>query len=88
MRWYPGNPLTPVDWFSDRMDIGTKSTNFELRQAFPLPEFMATAGRWEVLVDLRNVLNQGREVLPTKDGEIVLNRNPRSLRFGLSLSFR
>jgi hypothetical protein len=88
MRWYPGNPLTPVDWFSDRMDIGTKSINFELRQAFPLPEFMATTGRWEVLVDLRNVLNQGREVLPTKDGEIVLNRNPRSLRFGLSLSFR
>jgi hypothetical protein len=70
------------------MEIGTKSTNFELRQAIPLPEFMATAGRWEVLVDLRNILNQGREVLPTKDGEIVLNRNPRSLRFGLSLSFR
>jgi hypothetical protein len=88
MRWYPGNPLTPVDWFSDRMDIGTKSTNFELRQAIPLPEFMAIAGRWEVLVDLRNVLNQGREVLSTKDGEIVLNRNPRSLRFGLNLSFR
>jgi hypothetical protein len=88
MRWYPGNPLTPVDWFSDRMDIGTKSINFELRQAFPLPEFMATTGRWEVLVDLRNVLNQGREVISTKDGEIVLNRNPRSLRFGLSLSFR
>jgi hypothetical protein len=88
VRWYPGNPLTPVDWFSDRMDIGTKSTNFEFRQAIPLPEFMSPAGRWEVLVDLRNVLNQGREVLPMKDGEIVLNRNPRSLRFGLNLSFR
>jgi hypothetical protein len=88
IRWYPGNPLTPVDWFSDRMDIGTKSTNFELRQAIPLPEFMATTGRWEILVDLRNILDQGREVLPTRDGEIVLNRNPRSLRFGLNLSFR
>jgi hypothetical protein len=88
VRWYPGNPLTPVDWFSDRMDIGTKSTNFEFRQAIPLPDFMSTAGRWEVMVDLRNVLNQGREVLPMKDGEIVLNRNPRSLRFGLNLSFR
>jgi hypothetical protein len=45
-------------------------------------------GRWEVMVDLRNILNQGKEIMPTSDGEIVLNRNPRSLRFGLSLSFR
>jgi hypothetical protein len=88
VRWYPGNPLTPIDWFSDRMDIGTKSTNFEIRQTIPLPEFMGTTGRWEVLIDLRNLLNQGREVIPTTDGEIVLDRNPRSLRFGLSLNFR
>lgn len=88
VRWYSGNPLTPVDWFSDRMDIGTKSANFEIRQMVPLPEFIESAGRWEILVDLRNVLNQGREVLPTSDGEIVLNRNPRSMRFGLNLSFR
>jgi hypothetical protein len=88
MRWYPGNPITPVDWFSDRMDIGTKSTSFEIRQMIPIPDFMGTAGRWEILVDLRNVLNQGKEVLTTSDGEIVFNRNPRSLRFGLSLSFR
>jgi hypothetical protein len=88
VRWYSGNPLTPADWFSDRMDIGTKSTNFEVRQVIPVPEFLGTAGRWEVLVDLRNILNQGKEVLPTTDGEIVLNRNPRSLRFGLSLAFR
>jgi len=44
-------------------------------------------GRWEILVDLRNILNQGMESLPTPGGEIVLNRNPRSLRFGFSLSF-
>jgi hypothetical protein len=87
-RWYPGNPLTPMDWFSDRMDIGTKSTNFEIRQVIPLPDFMTINGRWEVLVDLRNVLNQGKEIFPTNDGELILNRNPRSLRFGLSLSFR
>jgi hypothetical protein len=88
VRWYSGNPLTPADWFSDQMDIGTKSTNFEIRQAIPLPEFLGTVGRWEILVDLRNILDQGREVLPTTDGEIVLSRNPRSLRFGLSLNFR
>ncbi len=88
IRWYSGNQLTPVDWFSDRMDIGTKSTSFEIRQPLPLTDFMGTVGRWEVMVDLRNILNQGKETLPTTDGEIVLNRNPRSLRFGLSLSFR
>jgi hypothetical protein len=87
VRWYPGNALTPVDWFSDRMDIGTKSTNFEIRQTIPLPEFLGTSGQWEVMLNMRNVLNQGREHLRAKDGEIVLNRNPRSLRFGVNLSF-
>jgi hypothetical protein len=87
LRWYSGNPLTPADWFSDRMDIGTKSTSFEIRQVIPIPEFLGT-GQWEALVDLRNILDQGKEVLSATDGEIVLNRNPRSLRFGLSLNFR
>ena len=63
MRWNSGNPLTPLDWFSDRMDIGTKSTNFELRQVVPFPDFFGTIGRWEVLIDVRNVLNQGKDVL-------------------------
>jgi hypothetical protein len=88
VRWYPGNSLTPIDWFSDRMDIGTKSTNLEIRQALPVPDFLGNGGRWEALVDLRNILDQGREIMPTTDGEIVLNRNPRSLRFGICLNFR
>jgi hypothetical protein len=88
VRWYSGNLLTPADWFSDQMDIGTKSTNFQIRQTIPLPEFLETTGRWEILVDLRNILDQGRMILATTDGDIVLNRNPRSLRFGLNLNFR
>jgi hypothetical protein len=87
-RWYPENPVTPVDWFSDRMDIGTKSVNFEIRQIIPFPNFLGNQGRWEVLIDLRNMLNQGKEAMPMSNGELVLNRNPRSLRFGLSLNFR
>jgi hypothetical protein len=88
-RWYPENPVTPVDWFSDRMDIGTKSVNFEIHQVIPFPNFLGyQGGRWEVLIDLRNMLNQGKEAMPISNGEIVLNRNPRSLRFGLSLNFR
>ena len=88
LRWYPRNPLIPVDWFSDRMDIGTKSANFEIRQAVPLPDIMGTEGQWDVWVDMKNVLDQGREVLTVTDGEVVLNRNPRSIRFGISLNFR
>ncbi len=87
VRWCPRNPLTPINWFSDRMDIGTRSTNFEIRQTLPFPEFIAATGQWEFLVDLRNVLNQGKEIITTSDGEIILNRNPRSLRFGLNLNF-
>ncbi len=88
VRWYSGNPLTPVDWFSDRMDIGTKSVNFEIRQSVPLPYLIGTTGQWDVWIDLRNAFNQGKEVIPASDGEVVINRNPRSLRFGLSLNFR
>jgi hypothetical protein len=87
LRWYTQNPLIPADWFSDRMDIGTKSANFEIRQAVPLPDIPGTEGQWDVWVDLRNALNQGREILAVTDGEVVLNRNPRSVRFGISLNF-
>jgi hypothetical protein len=70
------------------MDIGTKSVNFEIRQVIPFPEFFGNSGRWEVLIDLRNILNQGKETMPISDGDLILNRNPRALRFGLSLNFR
>lgn len=88
VRWNSGNPLTALDWFSDHMDISTKSTNFEIRQALPFPEFMGARGRWEFMLDLRNILNQGQETLSTAEGQLVLNRNPRSVRFGLNYSFR
>jgi hypothetical protein len=87
VRWYPGDPVTPIDLFADRMDILTKGVNFRLRQAIPLPDFMGNAGRWEALVDVRNLFDQGGDVIRTTDGELILTRNPRSLRFGLNLNF-
>ena len=69
------------------MDIMTKGVNFRFRQAIPVPEFMGTAGRWEALVDVRNLFDQGQDVVRTSDGEVVLTRNPRSLRFGINLNF-
>jgi hypothetical protein len=87
VRWYPGNPISPIDLFADRLDTFTKGMSFSLRQAIPLPEFIGNAGHWEALFDLRNPFDQGRSLIPTSDGEFSLTRNPRTLRFGLNLSF-
>ena len=62
--------------------------NFEIRQLLPIQDFLWNTGRWEILLDFRNLLNQGEEVISASDGILVLNRNPRSLRFGLSLNFQ
>ncbi len=86
VRWYPQNPLTPIDLFGDKADILTKGVNFSLRQPIPLPEFMGTTGRWEALVDVRNLFDQGQQSIPTRDGQLVLTRSPRSFRFGINLN--
>jgi len=88
VRWNSGYPLTALDRFFDDMDIGTKSANLEIRQILPVPAFLDTSGRWEVMVELRNALNQGSKKLEAADGEIIFDRNPRSIRFGLNYSFR
>jgi len=87
VRWYPGYTLNPIDPFSDRKDTLTKGVSFFVRQGIPLPEFMGIVGRWEALVDVRNLLDQGKSRIPTQDGELTLTRNPRSVRFGLNLNF-
>lgn len=86
VRWYPGLTLSPIDLFYDRRDTLTKGLNLFVRQAIPLPEFMGTPGRWEALVDLRNLFDQGKGHLRTSDGDLTLSRNPRSFRFGLNLN--
>ncbi len=87
VRWYPGNPISPIDLFADHMDSFTKGMSFSLRQAIPLPDFLGTVGHWEALFDLRNPFDQGRSLIPTSDGELTLIRNPRTFRFGLNLNF-
>jgi hypothetical protein len=87
LRWYPGTTLTPIDLFADHADIFTKGVSFLVRQPIPVPEFMGPTGRWEALVDVRNLLNQGIDYIATSDGRIIVTRNPRSLRFGLNLNF-
>ena len=79
--------MNPIDPFSDRKDTVTKGVSFFVRQGIPLPEFMGTVGRWEALVDIRNLLDQGKSRIISQDGELTLTRNPRSIRFGLNLNF-
>lgn len=86
VRWYPRNSLTPIDLFADKYDMLTKGVNFSIRQPIPLPEFMATSGRWEALVDVRNMFDQGQQTIPTSDGKLVITRSPRSVRFGINLN--
>src|SRR5439155_575456 len=87
VRWHPGYTLNPIDPFSDRKDTVTKGVSFFVRQGIPLPEFMGTVGRWEALVDVRNLLDQGKSRIISQDGELTLTRNQRSIRFGLNLNF-
>ncbi len=86
VRWYPEYSLTPIDLFDDRTDMLAKGVNFSIRQPIPLPEFMGTSGRWEALVDVRNLFDQSHQIVPTSDGELFVTRNPRSLRFGINLN--
>jgi hypothetical protein len=86
LRWYPGTPITPIDLFADRYDVLTKGVNFSIRQPLPIPEFLGSVGRWEALVDVRNLFEQGADHIRTSDGGVELSRNPRSLRFGLNLN--
>ena len=86
VRWHPGTVFTPIDLFYDTRDTLSKSMNVFIRQVIPLPEFMGTAGRWEAMVDLRNVLDQGKHGVPTNEGQLLLARSPRTVRFGLNLN--
>jgi hypothetical protein len=87
LRWYPGDPISPIDQFADRMDAVAKGMSFSLRQVIPVPEFMGCPGRWEARIDVRNPFDQGMNRIPTSDGELILTRNPRTVRFGLNLNF-
>jgi hypothetical protein len=87
MRWNSDTPLVPLDWFTDSMDIGTKSINFQIRQTVPLPNLLGPASNWGMLFEFRNMLNQGRGTYSASDGEIGLNRYPRSVHYGINLNF-
>ncbi|MBI2820829.1 MAG: carboxypeptidase regulatory-like domain-containing protein [Acidobacteria bacterium] len=87
IRFVPGKPLTTVDTFNDVWNISNQSVNFFLRQVIPFPDLLGFSPRLEALLDLRNLLNQDIGVVRTEVGDVVLIRNPRTVRGGLALNF-
>lgn len=87
LRWHTGYPATPIDWFADRMDSEGKGFALFVRQIIPLPEFLYGAGQWVALVDVRNLFDQGKYIIPTREGFLILTPAPRYVRFGLNLNF-
>jgi hypothetical protein len=87
LRWYPGEPISPINLFADRIDNPVKGLSFSFRQVIPVPDFIGNAGRWEALVDIRNPFDLGRSLFPASDGDLSLMRSPRTVRFGLNLNF-
>ncbi|MBI3939701.1 MAG: carboxypeptidase regulatory-like domain-containing protein [Acidobacteria bacterium] len=87
IRVVPGRPLVTIDLFSDTWNVSNQSVNFFLRQVVPFPDLLGFSPRLEALLDLRNMLSQNIGALRTELGEVVLVRNPRTVRGGISLNF-
>lgn len=87
LRWQTGYPATPIDLFSDRTDSEAKGFALYVRQIIPLPEFLYGTGQWVALVDLRNLFDQGKYIIPIREGFLILTPAPRYVRFGLNLNF-
>jgi len=84
-RYSDGNPLTPVDAYSNHYDVADNSLNVFVRQTIPL--FKGTLGRWEAILDIRNILDQGIQIYETVSGDLILVRSTRSIRGGINFRF-
>lgn len=90
-----GNPLTTVDAFADPYDTSNEGINLFIRQAVPISfGFLNAFGldflspeRVEALLDIRDLTNQNLGVLHTPEGNLLLVRNPRSVRGGIAVRF-
>ena len=90
-----GNPVTTLDTFSDIYETYNKGVNLFVRQIVPLPpallgffglDFLSTY-KIEALLDVRNLTNEDLGLLSSTSGDIVLVRNPRTVRGGFALRF-
>lgn len=90
-----GSPIVTLDTLSDVYETSNQGVNVFIRQIVPLPaswlnflglDFLATY-KVEALLDVRNVVNQDLGLVSTPSGDVVLVRNPRTVRGGISFKF-
>jgi len=79
-----GTPLTPLDIHSDYYDVSDNSLNFFIRQSIPI---LTSLGKWEAIIDIRNIMNQGVLAYESPNGDLILVRATRSIRGGISFRF-
>jgi hypothetical protein len=90
-----GSPIPTLDALSDLYDTGNQGMNLFLRQSVPVPttlfgmlglDFLPTH-QLEALVDVRNLTGENLGVIRTPTGDVVLLRNPRVVRGGITVRF-
>lgn len=88
-----GNPLTTLDAYSDSYDTGNEGINVFVRQILPVPhrlfrylglDFLESYN-FEAMLDVRNMT--GDEPYQGLRDDLVLLRNPRSVRGGIAVRF-
>jgi hypothetical protein len=79
-----GTPFTPIDIHSDYYEVSDNSLNFFIRQSLPI---LSGLGKWEAILDIRNILNQGVQAFESPNGDLILVRSSRSIRGGISFRF-
>ena len=85
-KWTSGSALTPVDLFNAGPGQADPYLNIFIRQQLPGTGFMP--GKFEALVDLRNLLAQGYRPMVGSDGEtLYLVQAARSVRGGVAFVF-
>lgn len=91
-----GHPITTIDAYSDVLETHNKGLSLFIRQMVPVPVgFLGFLGldavfpnRLEALLDVRNLLNDDLGAVQTfSAGQVVLVRNPRTIRGGIAVKF-
>ena len=90
-----GRPITTLDRFADVYETGNAGVNIFIRQIVPVPtqlfnvfglDFPAYY-RIEALLDIRNLTNEDLGLLQTALGDVLIVRNPRTIRGGVAVRF-
>jgi hypothetical protein len=83
-RWAPKAPITMLDGFNDIYGVGYGTMRLTVRQVIPVPDLWGISGRWEALVDLRNIIEADELQFQLPQKKLLLVRNPRFVRLGIA----